>query len=492
MQYPVITIILVYIIGSTVIGLFLSRGNKTVQSYFISKEQLPLWITVPYLFSCCFAGSYTAGNVAGSYSSGFSAAFPIACMGLGVLFFLPLIPVYRGFAAKGYLSVPEVFRARFDNQSRNVLLILNTMLYAAFFAVQPTVMAGIVAPIFHIDPLMASWICTFLFIIMTLSGLTGLAWMNLFHALFMLTGLFMVAAAAVGSVGGLQALQAAVPASYFNLSGLNWHTMVGYVISIGIAMFASSSVPTAVTGSKTAAVARRTCIIVGLLIIPFTFMVSLIGIAAQVALPDLQVKSMALYIMASRFGPLFSIAASTAILAAILSSAPAYLLFCATGITRDIYLRAKPDATQKQQINISRLVIIVLALLCNLLAQRASSVLNVIFGFSQIQSICGVVLLISIFWKRVDGRAAFWSMTAGGTLSAIWYFLGSPFGILPAWLSLIPGLSILCFLTLTSKKKIADGYLLMREAITATKETREAAKTPKAAESEPEATAYER
>ena len=119
-----------------------------------------------------------------------------------------------------------------------------------------------------------------------------------------------------------------------------------------------------------------------------------------------------------------------AILAAIWSTGPSLLLIVSTTVTRDFYHGViNKNATDRQQLNCTRLTALIIGIGASLLGMQASSILNSMLGAFQIRSVVGLVLVVALFWKRVNSHSAFWSMLFGGIVAAVWFFSGNPFGM---------------------------------------------------------------
>ncbi|MEG1397869.1 MAG: hypothetical protein RSC47_04375, partial [Raoultibacter sp.] len=183
----------------------------------------------------------------------------------------------------------------------------------------------------------------------------------------------------------------------------------------------------------------------------------IIGMCAAVVLPGIEPNT-ALFAMSDAQGPVVSGMVSMAIAAAIWSSAPAALLFCANTLTRDFFVVVKPESSDKQRALFSKGIIIVLGVFSTWLGLNAASILGQLYAAFQIRSVVGIVLLIALVWPRVSSTAAFWSMLGGGTLAAVWHFTGSPFGIEPLWPACALTLFLLIGISLASKKKVSPGY----------------------------------
>jgi Na+/proline symporter len=146
-----------------------------------------------------------------------------------------------------------------------------------------------------------------------------------------------------------------------------------------------------------------------------------------------------------------------------MSSAPAYMIYFSTGVTRDEVARFTPNASEKRMKLYSRIFIVALALGGTFMAMHAGSILGFLFNVFEVQSIGGLVLIIAFYWKRVSARSAFWSIVVGGAGAATWMILGNPFGIVPSWIVLGFGLLTLFILTMLEKPNVSSGYTKMKQ-----------------------------
>ena len=452
-----------YTATTLLLGIYIGRRNKNIQEYFVAKEKLGLMLCCVLLMASTFAGAYTSGTVSDSYLSGFGPYIPVASMALGYTLFLPLVRFYRSVAKEGHISIPEAFGVRFDGKVKAVILIINSLVYGAIFAVQPVAFANIVAPMLGIDVDIVTWCAVGLMIVMALTGLTGVAWMNIIHFLAMVGGLTVTSVIAINAAGGIPHLIQTLPPATWNMIQPDLATTVVRCVALTVCMFAASEAATIAIAAKSLRTANRSLVIISVLIILFTFLLVMIGISGKVLVPDLESPRSALYAIAAKLGPAIAIVASVAVVAAIMSSAPAYIIYFSTGITRDIIARFTPDASERRMKLYSVICIFVLAIGGTLVAMRATSILYFLFNVFEIQSITGFILIIALYWKRVSARSAFWSIIIGAGTAAIWMILGNPFGIIPAWIVMGFGLSSLLILTLLEKDKISTGYTRMRQ-----------------------------
>jgi SSS family solute:Na+ symporter len=289
--------------------------------------------------------------------------------------------------------------------------------------------------------------------------------MNSIHCLAMVGSLSIVSILSIHAAGGMGHLVNTLPAQTWNLFQPDVPTVIVRCIALTVCMFAASEAATIAIGAKTRKAANGSLVIVSTLIVAFTFLLVMTGISGRILVPDMQTSSTALYSIASTIGPALSVIAAIAVIAAIMSSAPAYMIYFSTGITRDIFARFAPNASEKRMKLFSTFCILALALGGTFVAMRAGSILNFLFCVFEIQSIGGLVLIIALYGKRVSAKSAFWSITIGGAASTIWMILGNPYGIIPAWIVLGFGLVTLLLMTLLEKNKVSLGYTEMRRVM---------------------------
>ncbi len=462
----IVLLVLAYFALTAGIGLYMVRQKSSIAEFFVAKKGLSAFLIIPLLFAELIAGAGTVGNAATAFRIGISSVWVNWGMSIGsVLVLFLAAKMYRVFSLKyGTVSVPQVYMQRFDAKTRSVMMIILVAVYLIIFAMQPVAAAGIMGPLLGMDKVMLTWIVGVVFIFLTLTGgMKGLAWMNVLHSIVMYMGLGVVCYVSVKAAGGLGHMQTVLPATMFSFNQPDMLTVVGWVLGTALSFFAASTVVVVIFGAKSMASVKKGIIWASGLVIIFALFPALIGMAGKVLMPTANANSI-LYLMANQLGPMYAVLASMGILAAILSTAPALLLICITMLTQDMVRVIKPGISEKEEMKWAKILIITLGLLATYFGMQSTSILAQMAGAFQIRSVAGVVLLVAIFWPRVDSRAAFWSMLIGGTVAAVWHFAGNPY-CTSLYPSLAVGVPILVILTLMAKQPIADGHLKYLKAI---------------------------
>lgn len=124
-----------------------------------------------------------------------------------------------------------------------------------------------------------------------------------------------------------------------------------------------------------------------------------------------------------------------AVIAAIISTADSLLLLASTTFTRDIWKEfIKPEMESNFELNMSRIVTIIIGIIGVVLTFMQSDVIQSIHAraITLMGSSMAMLVLIGAFNKKITKAGAMASMIAGFIVASIWYSLGQPYGISPA------------------------------------------------------------
>ena len=120
------------------------------------------------------------------------------------------------------------------------------------------------------------------------------------------------------------------------------------------------------------------------------------------------------------------------ILAATISSSDSYLLIASSAVSKNIYqgiIKKGKETNEKTIMWISRIVLIVIALVGIVIAWNEESVIFklVSFAWAGFGATFGPIMLFSLFWKRTTRAGAIAGMVTGGVSVFIWKLVLNPF-----------------------------------------------------------------
>lgn len=182
------------------------------------------------------------------------------------------------------------------------------------------------------------------------------------------------------------------------------------------------------------------------------FVAVFIGIIGRVLYPDSLLTnsdSERIFILMSSsfFMPLIAGLIMAGILAATISSSDSYLLIAASAFSKNIYHGIlKKDASDKQVLVMSRVTLIIIAIIAAIIALDENSVIFkvVSFAWAGFGATFGPIMLFSLFWKRVTRTGAIAGMVTGGAMVFIWKLLVRPLGGIVDIYELFPAFVLSC------------------------------------------------
>jgi len=413
------------------------RRAGGVKEFLVAGGNLPWFLLVPFLMAEYITGSTTVGVTEHAHKEGVSILMYYlgSPVGLTLLAF-----IFAGFyKSLKKMTLGEVVGSVFDRKTRLLCVIAMLVLNTITTNTAPIGLATIIAPMFNVTNLTAVWISTAFMVVLAIVGLRGQAWMNVIHFVAIVTFSLVVTAMAVNTAGGLGNLLASVPPEHLNPMGMGAPKTVAWVIGSSVIKLVSLIAITGVFAARSDRDAKIGAVSTGIFVLCFSVLPVIIGLAARVILPDLASRD-ALYKMGEHLGIVASSMVSIVVLAAIVSTTPSMLLALAGLFTRDIFLPCKPDCSDKKQVLICRLAIVVIAVIGTAAAYtltKTATIWSLIASLVQIMTIIALPLIISVVWRRIDATAAFWTILTGVVSGLTWAVLGitvgSPFKGEPLW-----------------------------------------------------------
>ena len=164
------------------------------------------------------------------------------------------------------------------------------------------------------------------------------------------------------------------------------------------------------------------------------------------------------------------------ILAATISSSDSYLLIAASAFSKNIFQGIfKKNATDKQVMIVSRITLLVLALIGIVIALDEKSVIFQIvsFAWAGFGATFGPLMLFSLFWKRTNKAGAIAGMISGAGMVFLWKLVISKLGgvfeiyeLLPAFVFSSICIIVVSLLTKEPSKEIQEDFEAVRSGNT--------------------------
>lgn len=486
----------VYILVVIGIGIyFAKRANENSDNYFLGGRSLGPWIAAMSAEASDMSGWLLMGLPGVAYWSGLADATWTA-IGLAVGTYLNWLLVSKRLRRQSVvfgnaITIPEFFSNRFHEKKKILMsiaavfiLIFFTVYAASCFVTCGKLFSTLFGLSYHSMMIIGA---VFVIFYTFLGGFLAESASDFIQGIVMIISLIAVLAISITAAGGLEqvAQNAGNIPGFLEFFGMAQPTVVDGVqlvqngmplfgdagsygfltiistLSWGLGYFGMPQVLLrfmAIRKSSELKKSRRIATI--WVVISMAAAVS-IGLIGRVVIPtELTTAGAAenifIILSSNLLPPLLAGLAMAGILAATMSSSDSYLLIAASAFSKNIFQGIfKKDATEKQIMTVSRITLLVIAIIGVIIALDETSVIFqvVSFAWAGFGATFGPIMLFSLFWKRTTREGAIAGMLAGGITVFVWKLLVRPLGgawniyeLLPAFLvacAFIVGVSLL-------------------------------------------------
>ncbi|NBB84390.1 MAG: sodium/proline symporter PutP, partial [Alphaproteobacteria bacterium] len=344
-------------------------------------------------------------------------------------------------AANDALTIPEFIANRFGDR-RHLLQAVAAcfvLLFFLFYTSSGLVAAGkLFETVFGVEYLLAVTLGTLFIVSYTLfGGFLAVSWTDLVQGLLMFAALLIVPVIAIQGDGGFGAMIATLRAENPELLRL-WSDTDGEALGLiavvslmawGLGYFGQPHILARFQGIRSPAdvpAARRIAVGWTGLCLAGAVLVGLAGLVYADtnlggALDDAETIFMVL--VEALFHPVIAGVLLAAILAAIMSTADSQLLVSSSALAEDLYRQLlRPGASQREIVLMARVAVVLLALVALLLAvDPDSTVLGLVsYAWAGFGAAFGPVLLLSLYWRRMNWHGAVAGVLTGGLVVVIW------------------------------------------------------------------------
>ena len=488
--FQIMITMIAYMLAVIVIGLaFARRANRSSEAYFLGGRSLGPWVAAMSAEASDMSGWLLMGLPGVAYWCGIAdASWTAIGLALGTYInWLITSKRLRRYSEKAgnAITLPEFFSNRY-HEKRKVIMTIAALFILIFFTVYAAsclVTCGkLFSTLFGFDyvPMMIVG-AVFVLIYTIIGGFLAESASDFMQAIVMIIALVVVVVTGTAAAGGLDAVlenarsipgfldffgiatpvtdaagvqQAVNGVPQFGEAGVYGLLSIVSMLAWGLGYFGMPQVLLrfiAIRDAKELTKSRRIATV--WVAISLTAAV-MIGVVGRAMLPTAHLTaSDAENIFASMANalmhPLLAGIVMAGILAATISSSDSYLLIAASSLAKNIYQGViRRDASDKQVMWISRIALIVLAVVGIVIAMDEDSVIFTIvsFAWAGFGATFGPVMLFSLFWKRTTHAGAVAGMLGGGCMVFIWNLLVRPLGGVLDIYELLPAFLFSCIL----------------------------------------------
>jgi sodium/proline symporter len=493
----------IYALAMIGIGVGFIKKSGSLSDYFLGGRTLNPWVAALSAQASDMSGWLLMGLPGAVYAFGTGQVWIAVGLAIGTMlnwvFVAKRLRRYT-IAAQDAITIPQYFENRFRDGS-HILRIASAVFIIVFFAVYTAsgfvACATLFSQVFGIDYQIALVIGVLVILIYTfLGGFFAVCWTDLVQGLLMLCALLVVPIMAAAVLyGGGDGAAVNLPPGFLNFftdaSGRPL-TAVSLISQLawGLGYFGMPHILVRFMAIKEEAGVKRATIIAGVWVFLCLGMAVAVGAVGALFVPGLEDSETVFIRMIQRVFmdgnavvriPLLGGFFLCGILAAIMSTADSQLLVTASSLTSDIYKGSiNKKASDAHLMWFSRAAVLAVAVIAYVIAMdRTSSIMGLVSNaWSGFGSAFGALVLLSLYWKRVNRPGAAAGIIAGGLTVIIWDYLPlfqAPgggrltLGGVTGLYSLVPGFFLslaftvcVTLLTPAPSREIADEFDLTR------------------------------
>ncbi|QLB20974.1 sodium/proline symporter [Vespertiliibacter pulmonis] len=443
---PTTTTFLIYIIGMISIGFIAYRFTHNLSDYILGGRRLGSFVTGLSAGASDMSGWLLMGLPGAIYAAGLVEGWIAIGLTIGAycnwLFVAGRLRTYTEFNANS-LTLPEYFHHRFSDKTK-ILKIVSATIILFFFAIYCA--SGVVAGarlfenLFNVPYSTALWYGALATIIYTfIGGFLAVSWTDTIQATLMLFALFLTPIFVLINLGGIEQTEVVIAqagaavnkdftdiftgTSFIGLLSLSaWG--LGYFGQPHIlARFMSAESARAIPNARRISMIWMIICLLGAVGIGFFGQAYFFVHPEQGAVVNQNHEQIFIELAKILFNPWIAGVLLSAILAAVMSTLSGQLLICASAITEDFYKGIlRPNASQKELVWLGRAMVLAIALLAIALAQDPNSkVLGLVsYAWAGFGCAFGPVVILSLFWKRMNISGTMAGMITGALVVVFW------------------------------------------------------------------------
>ena len=448
----IIVAFVLYLLGMVAVGAAYAKKNSSAEDYFLGGRSLGGFVAALSAQASDMSGWLLMGLPGGVYALGTGQSWIAIGLFLGtVANWLVISGPLRRYTirANNSLTLPTYFENRFHDKKKVLLLISSITIVIFFLVYTASALASggkLFNSVFGVDYRIALTIGALVILVYTfLGGFMAVCVTDFIQGTLMLIGLLIVPIMAYGIIGGN--LSAALDAqgvaggssAFLSLvrNGDKTYSAIDIISQLawGLGYCGMPHILVrfmAVRDEKELKKSKTVAIIWVALSLFFACFIGVVG-RAFLTTPleggdteKVFIKMILQLFTENYYLPVVGGIFLCGILAAIMSTADSQLLVSASSVAEDIYKGVfKKDADDKTVLKISRITVLVIAVLAYLIALDPNSsimglVSNAWAGFG---AAFGPLVVLSLFWKRTNLQGAVAGVLSGAITVIVWDYL---------------------------------------------------------------------
>ncbi len=410
-----------YFLSMLGIGMYFQRRQTSLDEYFVGGRSMSARHIGLSVVATDVGGGFSIGLGGLGFVMGISASWLLFSGLVGAwVSAVVLVPRVKSLGAvHRHRSFPDFLAHRFGEPTRLVAAVVSAIGYAGFTGSQLLAGGKLASAAFQFNLTTAVVVMSVVIVGYTaLGGLEAVVYTDTAQ-----WGILFIGLLGLGlplgfyEVGGWSGLRSALPPKFFSLGNVSALQFVTWMVTIVPIWFVAMTLYQRIHASRDVATARRAWFVAGLLEYPgMAFMGAILGMFARVLYPNVD-PEMGLPLLIRDVLPVGATGlVLAAYFAAIMSTADSCLLASVGNLVDDIVGRhVAPAASESSMLRLSRVLTAVVGFGSVAFALYVPRVIDsILLAYSFMVAGLFFPTLGALFWRRVSGRAAFWSIVGGG------------------------------------------------------------------------------
>ena len=423
-------IVIVYLVAMLLFGWWGKSRTKNSSDYLVAGRRLGPFLYTGTMAAVVLGGASTVGGVGLGYKFGISGAWLVIAIGAGVLLlsllFAPTLQRLKIYTVSQMLTLRYGSRNA-TNTSGIVMLAYTVMLCAT----STSAYATIFVVLFGWERWAAIAIGgAIVLVYSTVGGMWSITLADQVQFVIKTIGIFfLMMPFALNAAGGFAGIGARVEASFFQWDGIGVQTIITYFVVYTLGLLIGQDIWQRVFTARTPQVARWGGSTAGVYCILYGIAGAVIGMAARIALPNIDVASMGKDVVYAEVATqLLPVALGGLVLAAavaaMMSTASGALIAAATVARADVSpfvaswfgrrIEVNTDRNPEHDVRANRIWVLALGIVAIVLAILVKDVVAALtIAYDILVGGLLVAILGGLIWKRGNGVGAALSMAVG-------------------------------------------------------------------------------
>jgi SSS family solute:Na+ symporter len=427
--YDWLAIAIYFLIIAGIVAWVISKKQDNTEDYFLAGRNVG-WFVVG---ASIFASNIGSEHVVGLAGAGAGDKLPMLIYEIQAWVVLILGWVFLPFYKRsGVYTMPEFLEKRFDERSRWVLSVFSIIAYV-LTKISVTIYAGgvVVSALLGID----FWTGAIATVVLTgiytvLGGMKAVVYTETLQAMILVLGAGTLTFIGLDAVGGWESMKETLSPQYLNMwrpasdPEFPWPSLLITSTIVGIWYWCTDQyIVQRTLTARNIKEGRRGTIFGALLKLLPVFLFLVPGIIALTLkmrgelhwdTPDQAFPVLMSNLLPSGLRGLVA----AGLLAALMSSLASVFNSCSTLFTVDIYKKLRPNTSEKKLVRTGQYATVVIVIIGILWIPIMANISGVLYEYLQkVQSYIAppitAVFLLGIFYKRINGLAAFVTLIVG-------------------------------------------------------------------------------